>query len=106
MTRLRTSLFLLAAFALLTSGASGLAGASAAAVPPPSNQSLAPTPATAGQCADPTGVGVAIRESALPPPDYILCSCSYCRAHPGEDCQISPSGYSILCADYYAFHCS
>lgn len=31
----------------------------------------------------------------------IVCSCSYCAAHPGVECQIGPGdGFSILCEDY------
>jgi len=43
--------------------------------------------------------------AAIPPTgDYILCSCNYCRTHPDVVCQISPSGYSILCSDYSQQH--
>jgi hypothetical protein len=42
----------------------------------------------------------------IPPPvDYVLCSCSLCKAQPDIDCQISPSGYSIMCSDWYRMHC-
>ena len=35
----------------------------------------------------------------------IVCSCSYCKAHPAVECQIGPGdGYSILCADYSRLH--
>jgi hypothetical protein len=37
-------------------------------------------------------------------PDYVLCSCQLC-SRSDVDCQISPSGYTIACADYYAAHC-
>jgi len=36
--------------------------------------------------------------------DFILCSCQLC-SQSDVDCQISPSGYTIACADYYAMHC-
>jgi|CXWL01.1.fsa_nt_gi hypothetical protein len=43
---------------------------------------------------------------APPPPiDFLLCSCANCRAHPYEDCQISPDGYSIACSDWLRLHC-
>ncbi|HKV11873.1 MAG TPA: hypothetical protein VJ725_27255 [Thermoanaerobaculia bacterium] len=36
----------------------------------------------------------------------IVCSCSYCAAHPGVECQIGPGdGYSILCKDYSKINC-
>jgi hypothetical protein len=42
---------------------------------------------------------------AAPPVDYILCSCSFCKSNPDVDCQVSPSGYSILCSDWYRLRC-
>jgi hypothetical protein len=36
--------------------------------------------------------------------DFVLCSCQLC-SQSDVDCQISPSGYTIACADYYATHC-
>ena len=42
---------------------------------------------------------------AAPPVDYILCSCNFCKANPDVDCQVSPSGYSITCSDWYRLHC-
>lgn len=43
---------------------------------------------------------------ALPPDDdYILCSCSFCAANPAVECQVSPSGFSILCSDWYNWRC-
>ncbi len=48
-----------------------------------------------------------MQELAVPPdPDFILCSCKLCRSYPDVDCQISPTGFSILCADYYAWRCT
>ena len=67
-SRLRTSLFLLA-IALLFSGA-------------------------------PAGFSLAIP----PDDDFILCTCRFCNANPDVDCQISPSGYTILCEDYSRLH--
>lgn len=43
-------------------------------------------------------------KAIVPPADYILCSCQLC-ATSDVDCQISPSGYSIACSDYYRLHC-
>ena len=43
--------------------------------------------------------------AAIPPDDFILCSCKLCKENPEVVCQISPSGYSILCADWYRIHC-
>jgi hypothetical protein len=44
--------------------------------------------------------------AAIPPidGDFILCSCNFCRTNPNVECQISPSGYTILCSDYSRLH--
>lgn len=43
---------------------------------------------------------------ALPPAeDYILCSCRFCAANPAVECQVSPSGLSILCSDWSNWRC-
>jgi hypothetical protein len=43
---------------------------------------------------------------AIPPDDdFILCTCKFCRENPDVDCQISPSGYTILCEDWARTHC-
>jgi len=42
--------------------------------------------------------------AVFPNHDYILCSCDFCRVNPNVECQISPSGYSILCSDYSQLH--
>ncbi|HSS76669.1 MAG TPA: hypothetical protein VLV54_07960 [Thermoanaerobaculia bacterium] len=36
--------------------------------------------------------------------DFVICSCQLCSR---EDvvCRISPSGFSIACADYYQLFC-
>jgi hypothetical protein len=34
----------------------------------------------------------------------LLCSCQLC-AHSDVICRISPTGFSIRCADYYAMYC-
>ena len=41
---------------------------------------------------------------AEPSTGFILCSCQLC-SHSDVICQISPSGFSIRCADYYAMYC-
>lgn len=35
------------------------------------------------------------------------CSCSYCKAHPSEECQMGPGdGLTMLCGDYLGLnHC-
>jgi hypothetical protein len=50
-------------------------------------------------------VALAVSAAAAPPVDYILCSCTFCKANPDVDCQVSPSGYSILCSDWSRLHC-
>jgi len=40
----------------------------------------------------------------IPPGGYTLCSCELC-SRSDVICQISPSGFSIECADYYAIYC-
>jgi hypothetical protein len=35
---------------------------------------------------------------------YVICSCELC-SRSDVVCRISPSGYSIPCADYYQAHC-
>jgi len=42
---------------------------------------------------------------AIIPPDFILCTCKTCTRHPDVICQVSPSGFSILCSDWAAQHC-
>jgi hypothetical protein len=91
MSRFRTSLLLLAALAVLL-----LAGAPVSA-------------GTADQCQAPVSTVAAGTPAPtfmiFPPPDYIQCTCSFCKTHPDVDCQISPSGYSIMCSDWYRTHC-
>lgn len=43
--------------------------------------------------------------AAVPQPDFILCSCELCKARPDVICRISPTGFSIVCSDYYAAFC-
>jgi len=98
MIRLRTLLLLLAITGLLISSAPASAAPSSL---PEGLAASAPLLALdAGQCAAP----VKSFEASVPPNDFILCSCTFCRANPDVDCQVSPSGYSILCADYSRLH--
>ena len=41
---------------------------------------------------------------ADPSSGFILCSCQLC-SRSDVICQVSPSGFSIRCADYYAMFC-
>ena len=73
-----------------------------------SAEPAAPTSApacTPASPALPAGIEVAPTLVAIPPVDYILCSCRFCAANPDVDCQVSPTGYSILCSDWYRLHC-
>jgi hypothetical protein len=36
--------------------------------------------------------------------DFIICSCKLC-SRSDVVCRISPTGFSIACADYYQTHC-
>ena len=50
-------------------------------------------------------VGVPTRTlKADPSTGFILCSCQLC-SRSDVVCQVSPSGFSIRCADYYAMFC-
>ncbi|HEX4966539.1 MAG TPA: hypothetical protein VF173_37365 [Thermoanaerobaculia bacterium] len=101
---------LLAITALLFSGAPVSAAAGDSGLP-----SWLTTPATApglaaGWCPTPNpsaalGTPTTIEKAILPPPDFILCTCELCVYHPDVICQISPSGYSIVCADYARLNC-
>jgi hypothetical protein len=103
-TRLRTSLLLLAVAALLLSGTPAFAGT-------PGLPSLASGPALdANLCPNPglsaaLGTPAAHEASIIIPPDFILCTCKTCKEYPDVVCQISPSGYSIVCSDYYRLNC-
>jgi hypothetical protein len=110
MIRLRTPLLLLAITALLLSVAPVFAAAGDSGLP-----SWITAPATspgldAGRCPDPgpsaaLGMPAALNLAVPPPNDFILCSCELCKDYPDVICQISPSGYSILCADYSRLNC-
>ena len=50
-------------------------------------------------------VGVPTRTlKADPSTGFIICSCQLC-SQSDVICRISPSGFSIHCADYYAMFC-
>lgn len=105
MTRLCSSLLLFAVAALLTTGAPVLAGpeepvkVAAAAADPATWLDAEVCPAT------PVTSPTVLELVAPPNGDFILCTCQFCKYHPDTDCQISPKGYSILCADWYRRHC-
>jgi hypothetical protein len=94
---IRTSLLLLALAALLLAAAPV-----SAATCEPSQPSRVAAPV----CTEPAASGPAAGLAAIivPPPDFILCTCDFCKANPDVECQISPSGYTILCADYSRLH--
>jgi hypothetical protein len=96
MSRLRTSLLLLALVALAVSAAPACAGTA----PPASPLNLCAAPAAS------TAIGTpAPSLKIFPPPDYIQCGCKLCEEKPDVICQISPSGYSIVCSDWYRLNC-
>ncbi|MFL6197130.1 MAG: hypothetical protein ACJ75H_23290 [Thermoanaerobaculia bacterium] len=92
MNRFRSSLLLLAVVALLLAAVPAFA-AEAAQCPAPAQASTL------------DGLTPAPTFMIRPPVDYVLCSCSLCKSQPDIDCQISPSGYSIMCSDWYRMHC-
>jgi hypothetical protein len=92
--RLRTSLLLLVVAALLLTGTPAFAGTAC------TGDSALLAQITAPAAGTPEGL-----ELVIPPgDDFILCTCKFCNANPGIECQISPSGYTILCADYSRLH--
>ena len=102
MIRLRTSLLLLAAAVLLLTGSPLFAAAGDSEAPPLAWLDAAPC---AGATSTPAISTPAPKlDLIIPPNDYIQCSCKFCRENPYVECQISPSGYSILCEDYSRLH--
>ena len=97
MIRLRATLFLLALALLALPAFAGSAPTVPVASPV---ASLCPAPALSSALGTP-----APSFRIIPPADYILCSCTFCKSNPDVDCQVSPSGYSILCSDWYRMHC-
>jgi len=108
MSRLRSSLFLLAVAVLLISTVPLFAGSEEVA--PPAQTAVDSAAQATPEAADVAEIAV-IPESeapltlAAPPIDFVLCSCKLCGAYPEQVCRISPSGYSILCSDWYRLHC-
>ena len=107
MTHRRKLPLLLAVAAILVSGTPLVA---ATGDPGPQTAGPAAGPALeAGLCPDSGSTGntqVPEPKFMIPPiDDFILCTCKFCRANPEEYCQISPSGYSILCEDWARTHC-
>lgn len=96
MPRLRMSLLLLAFVALAVSAAPAFAGTAPVASP----LNLCPAPAVSTAIGTPAPI-----LKIFPPPGYIQCGCKLCEEKPDIDCQISPSGYSILCSDWYRLNC-
>ena len=61
------------------------------------------------RCATPgtplqTGTPAASLASVISTGGYVICSCQLC-SQSDVICRISPSGFSIPCADYYQTHC-
>lgn len=101
MIRFRTSLLLLALAALFIAGAPVAAATGDSALP-----SRLTAPAVPALDANLCKQAAASREVMSPPfDDFILCTCKLCEEKPDEICQISPSGYSIVCSDWYRTHC-
>ena len=44
-------------------------------------------------------------QAAPPASEYDLCTCKFCGRNPSSVCQISPTGYSIVCSDWALTHC-
>ncbi|MEA2694990.1 MAG: hypothetical protein QOJ16_4377 [Acidobacteriota bacterium] len=109
MIRLRTSLLLLAVLALLLSGTSVFAGTGDSGLPSWTAAPAASSGADAGRCPAPKLSLAASTPARLDlstlAPDFILCSCDYCRHHPDAICRISPTGFSIVCSNYSQTNC-
>ena len=43
--------------------------------------------------------------ATITPPNFILCTCKTCTQHPDVICQVSPSGFSIVCSNWASTHC-
>lgn len=107
----RSIIFSVAIAAFLLCAASVLAGTGSQGIPA-GTAAPAMTPAVgSGQCTQPAGeTAIAAPDSGLflstpSDPDFILCSCKFCKTHQDVICRISPTGFSILCSDYYASRC-
>jgi hypothetical protein len=108
MIRLRTSLLLLALMALLLSGTTAFAGTGDPGLPSWAAVHATSPGLDSGRCPAPklslAGTPARLDLSTLSP-DFILCSCDYCRHHPNVICRISPTGFSIVCSDYSQTNC-
>ena len=104
MLRLRTSLLLLAIAALLLAVAPTFAATRDSGLPSQVAAPAAGTGPDANLCKAPVAPAASLK-SIIIPPDFILCTCDYCKVHQDVICQISPSGYSIVCEDWYRTHC-
>lgn len=105
---MRSTIFLLVLAAALCLAPAALAD-EAPALSAPDAESQAPAALSEGDLceapiASPGDVAL-MGSSPWDPPDYILCSCQFCRTHPQTVCRISPTGYSIVCKDYYNLNC-
>lgn len=98
MNRFRAPLFLIVLALLAVSAAPVLAETAPVVASPAA--SLCPAPALPSATGTPAPIF-----RIVPPADYILCSCTFCKSNPDVDCQVSPSGYSILCSDWSRLHC-
>jgi hypothetical protein len=112
MNHTRSLLFSVAVAALLLCAAPAFAGTGSPAIASGTAPAVAPV-LDSGQCTQPAQTAVpaiAAPDSGLflstpSDPDFILCSCKFCKNHQDVICRISPTGFSILCSDYYASHC-
>jgi hypothetical protein len=49
-------------------------------------------------------VSASLKSAAADGGGFVICSCQLC-SQSDVVCRISPSGFSIACADYYKTHC-
>lgn len=108
MIRLRSSLLLLAITALLLSATPVAADTVAPGLPSQLAAPAAVPSVDAPQCTAPgqsPAFGTGESLAPVPASDFILCTCKFCKNHPDVICQISPTGFSILCSDYYSSRC-
>ena len=101
MTRPRISLLLLTIAAMLITAMPALAvGGDPGITAPAAVPGL-----DLNQCTAPLQAGTPTASLAsIIFPSYVICSCELCSRSDVE-CRISPSGYSIACADYYQLNC-
>jgi hypothetical protein len=101
MTRLRISLLLLTITAILITAMPALAAGGDPGIAAPA----AVPGLDLNQCTAPLQAGTPTASLAsIIFPNYVICSCELC-SRTDVDCRISPSGYSIACADYYQLNC-